>query len=87
MWTHEIKIVMKNQCPRSISHGGASLLKFSGRNSIAQFLTKTYVIHFAYYFRVVLDISLGDDLLFGMRTLLSIDFEPILYFAYAHIYI
>ena len=32
MWTHKIKIVKKNQCPKFISHGGASLLKFLGRN-------------------------------------------------------
>ena len=62
----------------------ASLLKFSGRNSIAQFLTKTYIIHFA-YFRVVLDLSLSDNLLFGMRNF-SI-FELILGFAYAYIHI
>ena len=26
MWTHKIKIVTKNQCPRSISHDDVSLL-------------------------------------------------------------
>ena len=68
--------MIKNQCPRSISHGGASLLKFPGRNSIAQFLTKTNFIHFA-YFRVVLDLCLTDGLLFGKKTLVIISFEPI----------
>ena len=38
--THEIKIVKKNQRPRSISQGGASLLKFSGRNSIGEKMGK-----------------------------------------------
>ena len=36
MWTQKIKTVKKNQFPRSISHSGASLLKFSGRNSIRE---------------------------------------------------
>ena len=36
MWTHEIKIVKKNHRPRSISGGGASLLKFSSKNSIGE---------------------------------------------------
>ena len=36
MWIHKTKIVKKNQRPRSISQGGASLLKFSGRNSIGE---------------------------------------------------
>ena len=34
MWTHKIALVKRNQRHRVISHGGASLLKFSGRNSI-----------------------------------------------------
>ena len=74
------------QCPWSIFHGGASLLKFLGRNSIVQFLTKTFIIHFA-YFRVVLNPSLSNDMLFGMRTLHIIEFEPLLGFAHAHIHI
>ena len=80
MWSHKIKIVKKSQCTRLIAHGGASLLKVLGRNSIAQFITKTYTIHFAYC-RVVLDLSLSDDL-FGMRTLPILNFEAILGFAY-----
>ena len=38
--THEIKIVKKNQRPRSISRGRAPLLKFSGRNSIGEKMGK-----------------------------------------------
>ena len=34
MWIHKLKIVKRNQRPSSISHGGASQLKISGRNSI-----------------------------------------------------
>ena len=36
MRTHKIKIVKKNQRPRSISHGNETLLKLSGKNSIRQ---------------------------------------------------
>ena len=68
------------------SHYGASLLKLLGRNIIAQFLTKTNFIHFT-YFRIVLDQSLIADLLFGVKSLLIISFEPILGFSYAHIHI
>ena len=76
MWTIKIKIVNKNQCPRSKSHGSALLLKFSDKNIIAQFLTRTNFIHFT-YFRVFMDHNLSDDLLFGMRPLLFISFKPI----------
>ena len=77
MWTHKIKIVRKKiQCPESIFHGGASLLKFSGRNAIAQFLTKINFIHYA-YFGVVMDQSVSDDLFFGMIPLLIISLKPI----------
>ena len=40
MWTHKIKIVKKNQRPRSISQGRASVLKFLGRNSIGEKMGK-----------------------------------------------
>ena len=40
MRTHKIKFVKRNQRPRSISQGGASLLKFSGRNSIGEKMGK-----------------------------------------------
>ena len=69
MLTHTIEILRKinNQCPRSISHGGASLLKFSSRNSIALFLNKTYFTYFAHV-SVVLNLDLSDESLFVMRT-------------------
>ena len=40
VWTHEIKIVKKNQRPRSIFQSRAPLLKFSGRNSIGEKMGK-----------------------------------------------
>ena len=57
--------------PQVHSHDGALLLKVLDRNIIAQFLTKTNFIHFA-FFRIVLDQSLIADLLFGVKSLLII---------------
>ena len=72
-----MKIVKTNPRLMSISHGGSSVLKFSGRNSIVQFLTKINFIHFA-YFRVVLDLCLGYNLLYGMRILFIASFRQVI---------
>ena len=39
----------KNRVIKLIGHCGASLLKFSGRDIIAYFFTKTTFLHFAYF--------------------------------------
>ena len=41
--TREIKIVKKDQRPRSVFRGRAPLLKFSGRNSIGEKIGKVFM--------------------------------------------